>query len=227
MKIECRDMDGLLERDDPQAREALAAHASVCSSCRERLAAWDEISAAAAHLHKEWASPDLWPRIRRELATQAAGEEARRRQSRGFLTLPPGRWRIAAATAFLILLAAIAVTVLVRNFRAPTAERLAVVENRLLTEQALREVEDSEAAYVQSIEKLAGLAGPRLSAAATPLMVSYREKLMLLDEAIAECRATVDQNRYNAHARTELLAMYQQKKHTLQELMKENADELR
>ena len=52
-------------------------------------------------------------------------------------------------------------------------------------------------------------------------MVSYREKLLLLDAAIAECRANIEQNRWNAHLRQELLEIYQQKQRTLQDVVRE------
>ena len=83
------------------------------------------------------------------------------------------------------------------------------------------EVDTAEKAYVASIEKLSKLAGPRLAGAASPLVVNYKEKLDLLDSAIADLKTSIDQNRYNTHLRKELIAMYQEKQRTLQNLMKE------
>ena len=51
--------------------------------------------------------------------------------------------------------------------------------------------------------------------------MAYREKLQLLDSAIAELRGQIEQNRFNTHLRRELLAMYQEKQRTLQDLTKE------
>ena len=87
---------------------------------------------------------------------------------------------------------------------------------------ARRDVESAEAAYIQSIEKLSKLVEPKLEQPASPLMISYREKLMLIDSAIAELRAGIERNRFNAHLRQELLAIYQQKQRTLQEMMRED-----
>jgi hypothetical protein len=56
---------------------------------------------------------------------------------------------------------------------------------------------------------------------ASPLLARYREKLRLLDAAIATCRAQLDRNRFNAHLRRELLSMYQEKRRTLQQLMEQ------
>ena len=81
----------------------------------------------------------------------------------------------------------------------------------LMTEQALSDVESAEAAYLASIEKLSLLARPRLEDPNSPQAAGYREKLMLLDSAIAEIRAEADRNRFNTHLRKELLAMYREK----------------
>ncbi|MDQ5872553.1 MAG: hypothetical protein M3547_10170, partial [Acidobacteriota bacterium] len=91
----------------------------------------------------------------------------------------------------------------------------------LLTDMALDDVERSESDYVRSIENLSKLARPRLDAAeATPLLLSYREKLLLLDNAIAELDGEIRQNRYNTHLRRQLLGMYAEKQRTLRDVMK-------
>jgi len=52
-------------------------------------------------------------------------------------------------------------------------------------------------------------------------MANYREKLLVLDSAIAECRAQLEQNSFNAHLRRELLSIYQMKHATLTEVLQE------
>ena len=94
-------------------------------------------------------------------------------------------------------------------------------KRRLLTEQALQQVESSEADYVASIDKLAAVAQPLLENPRSPLLASYREKLQLLDAAIVECRAAIERNRFNAHLRRELLSIYQEKQRTLSALLEE------
>jgi hypothetical protein len=226
MEIGCGDVDRLLKTDDPAARAALEAHAGACPACRERLTRWRNISAAAAPLHREWDSPQLWPKIRRALEAEAAGSSRHGRVFGGFLMSLSENWRMAAAVAFLFLLSTSSAVFLVRNYAGRnTVDTTA--DARLLTDQALREIEVSEAAYAQSISKLARLVEPSIAAPATPLLASYREKLILIDAAIAECRAAIEQNPYNTHVRTELLAMYREKQQTLQDLMKENVHELR
>ena len=94
-------------------------------------------------------------------------------------------------------------------------------DQRRVAVRALREAEQAEATYLQSIDKLAALAQPKIEHPATPLMSSYREKLLLLDAAIADCRANVERNRANASLRHELGSLYQEKQRTLEEVLRE------
>ena len=91
----------------------------------------------------------------------------------------------------------------------------------LLGDETLKEVETAEANYLSSIEKLSSLAQARMANPDSPVMASYREKLQLLDSAIGDLRAQLEGNRFNTHLRKELLAMYQEKKRTLEEVVKE------
>ena len=93
---------------------------------------------------------------------------------------------------------------------------------RLLSDQALAEVERAEAAYVAAVDALAKAAEPRLAEPVSPLLANYREKLLLLDSAIADCRAEADRNRFNAHLRLELLSIYREKQRTLESLLRED-----
>ncbi len=87
--------------------------------------------------------------------------------------------------------------------------------------QALVDVEHAESAYVQAIDKLAVEAKPQLENPTTAIMANYREKLMVLDSAIDDLRAQTGQNPSNAHLRYQLLAMYQEKQRTLEEILEE------
>ena len=69
-----------------------------------------------------------------------------------------------------------------------------------------------------AIDKLAAEAGPELKAN-TPLMANYREKLLVLDGAIADLRAQAGENPSNAYLRYQLLAMYEEKQQTLQDVL--------
>jgi hypothetical protein len=92
-------------------------------------------------------------------------------------------------------------------------------QSRLLRNSALVEVERTERDYMKAIDTLAAEAKPELDSPATPLMASYKEKLLVLDSAIDELRIEAGQNPSNAHLRYQLLAMYQEKQQTLQEVL--------
>jgi len=205
MTFECGRLEEALDGDEPEAMAAARAHAAACHDCRERLEAWDAVSASAPLLRKEWESPDLGPRLGRAL------EDAGRRQARARL------WRFVPLTALAASLVAAAATWVA--LRRPAAD--AVFGRHLLTESALDDVERAEAQYIASIDRLARLAEPRLAEPSTPLLASYREKLQILDAAIAECRTHIQGNRFNAQLRRELLSIYQEKQRTLEQLMGE------
>lgn len=176
----------------------------------EQLALWRGIVEAAPSLRKSWASHGLSDRIGQAIA---AGPAVPR--------VPPRfRWLPAAAVVALMVLSMIGLQVFREGAgREPLANR-SLGANPLMTEQALSDVEKAEAAYLGSIENLSRLARPRLDDPKSPLAAGYREKLMLLDSAIAEMRAEADRNRFNTHLRKELLGMYREKQRTLQDLMK-------
>ena len=98
-------------------------------------------------------------------------------------------------------------------------DRQGTGQSRLLKNSALAEVERTERDYMKAIDKLATEAKPELDSPSTPLMASYKEKLIVLDSAIDELRMEAGQNPSNAHLRYELLAMYQEKQETLQEVL--------
>jgi hypothetical protein len=128
-------------------------------------------------------------------------------------------WAIAAALA-------IAIAVPLGLWRHSVVTTPAVSSSStpdFLTEQALREVETTEAAYRQSIEKLSKLAAPKLAAASSPAVVNEKERLSLLDSAIAETRANVASNRFNIRLQTALADLYRQKQATLHELLNHDA----
>lgn len=204
MKFECGDMERALAVPDLMP-DALV-HAKTCPACRRELWLWNEISRTAGQLHREWDSPDLWPKIRTALAAEPKSVVRKWWQS----------WYWMAAPA---LAAAVLLVVLLR----PARHAGTPLSRDFLTEQALREVETNEAAYMKSIDKLSVLAGQKLETAESPLAVSYREKLVLLDSAIADVKTTVDRNRYNAQLRAELAGLYRDKQNTLEEILTRDA----
>ena len=196
---------------------ALEAHAAACASCAEELRSWKALSTAAVEMRDYAESPALWPRIQEGLVKQAARREERNRFCNlgslfaGFSV----SWEAAAVAAFVVVLMVAGVWML----RRPIVDYPQA--GGLLRSKALVNVERAETAYVQAIDKLAAEAKPQLDTPATPLMANYREKLMVLDSAIDDLRAQAGQNPSNAHLRNQLLAMYQEKQRTLEDVLEE------
>jgi len=198
MTITCERIDDLLFEGDAESLALAEKHAAQCRSCREKLDDWNDISSTAKSMRATWQNDMLWPRIQRSM-----------RPSFGWM-------RIAAA---------IVVTIGIGSsvwFAAHVrASHDKAFDQAILRTTALDDVERAEKAHVDAIDKLEKLAGPKLDEPQTPILVSYKEKLMLLDDAIAECQTNIDQNRHNAQVRKQLLAMYSEKQRTLQDVLRE------
>ena len=223
----CRGLEEALRTEDPRLLAAMEEHARTCEACRRELSEWNALRAAAPSLRKSWESPRLWTRIEQGLAEEARKPEA---SSAAPSAAAPSasasgnlmRWLPIAAMVALFSIATAGLWVF-RNSggREPLTNGWQTTQRPLLTDRAVDEVDAAEKTYVASIENLSKLAEPRLADAASPLMLNYKEKLQLLDSAIADLKSSIDQNRYNTHLRKELIAMYQEKQRTLQSLMKE------
>jgi hypothetical protein len=168
----------------------------------------DEISAIARGMHATWSSDSLLPRIQRAIAREE------RRQPSWHV------WQMAAAAVILIALASL-------GWYAQRRVREQEFNQAILQRTALDDVERAERGHVAAIDQLEKVAGPKLEQSQSPLMVSYKEKLMLLDDAIAECQAGIRMNRQNAHLRRQLLSIYSEKQRTLQDVLREEAHENR
>lgn len=213
MNANCNDRDRIFADGTLEEWTALEIHAATCVDCAEELRAWKLLSVAAAELRDYSDDPALWQRVRRSLVEQA-DRRAHRWDWRTVFPRLGFTWQAAAAAAFALLLL-ISGAFLMRSPRKEAAR------SPLLKIKALSDVERAEAAYVQAIDKLAIEAKPQLDSAATPLMANYREKLLLLDSAIDDLRAQTGVNPSNAHLRYELLAIYQEKQRTLEEILEE------
>lgn len=226
MTDDCGEFDRLLRAEDGRVGGALQTHAETCRSCREQLRIWEELSVGARQMHRSWDSPDLWRRIHRALAAESRdGQEKRLGIFRQLFPGVTACWRPRAALAALAVFVLAIGSTLLRSPDGQIAAKKARVDEaaaRLLTDNALNEVEHNEAAYIDSIEKLSRLLQSKIDQADSPLLLNYREKLLLIDAAIAECKQNIERNRFNAYLRRELLAMYQDKQRTLQQIIKEN-----
>ncbi len=211
MKFECGDLERALAVSDlmPEARE----HLKTCAICRREYRLWTEISSSARELHEEWESADLWPKIRQAIEAEPKPARPWWKESK--------IWAIAAVLVIAVLLPLRFWRARVQPQTVPAAQsqKTGPADQDFLTDQALREVEKNEAAYRQSIDKLSRLAQPKLAAAASPSVVNAREKLLLLDSAIADTRANAASNRFNVHLQTTLADLYREKQQTLEELL--------
>jgi hypothetical protein len=216
MNVDCKDRDRILEDGGLAEWAALESHAATCVACAEEIRTWKALSAAAAELRDYSESPELWPRIQRSLSEQA-GRITSRKPRWSWQQLWQGAllsWQTALPGAVVVLLIASSAGWIYLHRSTPAPQ-----SSDLLKSQALDQVESAEAAYVKAIDKLAASAKPQLDNPDTPLLANYREKLMVLDSAIDDLRAQTGQNPSNAHLRYELLAMYQEKQQTLEEIL--------
>jgi anti-sigma-K factor RskA len=215
MNITCNDRERIFLDGSPEEWTALEQHAATCAECAEELRAWKSLSVVAEELRDYQESPALWSKI----GTALREEEQRRAARHSFWEkfafwkgISLG-WQTALAGAFVVVLAVSGVYVLThRNGPVPS-------DSKLLRNSALAEVERTERDYMKAIDHLSAEAKPQLDSPATPLMASYKEKLMVLDSAIEELRIQTGRNPSNAHLRYQLLAMYQEKQETLQEVL--------
>lgn len=215
MNITCQDRERILLDGTAEEWAELERHAASCSACAEELRAWKALSLAAEEMRDYREDPALWARI------QSSLKENNRRQSwsLGFWErlafwrgIPVG-WQTALAGALVLALALSGSYVFFQR-NPPNGET-----DKLLKNSALADVERTEREYLKAIDKLAAEAKPQLDSPATPLMASYQEKLLVLDSAIDELRTEAGRNPSNAHLRYQLLAMYQEKQETLQEVL--------
>ena len=222
MNVSCSDRDSVFEDGTPAQWAALEAHAATCPACAEEIRAWKALSVAAAELRDYSPSPALWSRIEASLAANAVPVRAPslRDQISTWLGFSLS-WQLAAVSAFAVLLLVSGGLIYRHQTIAPTQKPVnsTAQQDPLLKSKALGDVEKAETAYVQAIDKLAADAKPQLDKPETPLMANYREKLQVLDSAIDDLRAQAGQNPSNAHLRYQLLAMYQEKERTLQDVL--------
>ncbi len=199
-EFDCAQLEAVLNEGEAEDVAAARAHAAQCESCRREVEAWDQVAAWATGRRQNWASPGLWPRIREGMTARTAR--------------PWAGWQAWLAAAAMLVLTVSAVWLVRRPVRQEQASR------EFLTQQALSEAEASRSAYVHSIERLAELAAPVLKDDKRAAMPVYREKLQLLDQAIAEVRHAAAENPLNAQVQAELASLYDEKLKTLREVLK-------
>jgi hypothetical protein len=212
MNITCQDRERIFLDGSAEEWAALEQHAATCAECAEEVTAWKSLSVAAEQLRDYQENPALWARIAislREQESSKAGLWAKLEFWRGMSL----GWQTALAGALALFLAVSGVYVTTHRRAGDPGS------SKLLGNSALAEVERTEREYRKAIDKLAADAKPQLDSPSSPLLASYREKLVVLDSAIDELEAEAAQNPSNAHLRYQLLAMYQAKQQTLEDVL--------
>jgi hypothetical protein len=215
MTISCHDRERIFLDGTAEEWAALENHSMDCAACAEEVRAWKNLSSAASELHQEWDSSALWPRIEQALAQQSAATKNSGWQrffgsrNLGFL-----QWQTAAAALLLVALTASAIWFMANLRTRPSPDNQA-----LLNDRAVNDVERAGAVYERAIDKLDAQARPQLQNSSAPLMANYREKLLVLDSAIADLKSQASINPANGHLRRELLAMYREKQDTLEQVL--------
>lgn len=203
MKIHCVELDNLLMEGDAFSMEIAERHAQTCAMCAEKLASWNDIAQTARAMQTTWQNDMLWPRIERSI-------RAEKRRMPAWMT-------IAASFAIFAILGVMAWTAYVKV-------KASAFDKQIIRIERIDEAEKAQRAHLAAIEKLEEAAEEKLEDPETPLLVSYKEKLMLIDDAIAQCEAAIEHNRRNAHLRKQLQAMYSEKQRTLQDVLREDTN---
>ena len=189
----------------------------------------EQLSRVARSLHREWDTPDLWARIAVGMGEDETTSPVRLKPDTTVSRwkYPTSAvWRLAAAAAVLVTLGSVTWLAWPRVDRTPAPGDVAATEERLLTDDAVAEIERAEAQYVRAIDELTRLTKPKLESADSPLIVSLRERLMTIDAAIDEYQMEIDRNRFNAHLRQQLLWIYQEKRRTLEQVQESDRNAL-
>jgi len=216
--VTCKDRERIFEDGSTAEWAALEAHAAACPACAEEVRAWKSLSVAAKEMQDYAPNPELWTRIERALVEEDArkAQRAERKRWLSFFPAISAGWQTALAGAFvLILTVSVGWKLLGPGGDVDRPQH----DQSLLKSAALKEVESTERAYEKAIDKLAAEAKPQLEDPATPLMANYHEKLLVLDSAINDLRAQAGLNPSNAQLRHQLLATYQEKQQTLEEVL--------
>jgi hypothetical protein len=115
----------------------------------------EQLSRVARSLHREWDTPDLWPRIAATLEEEERPSQVRLQQDTTRLKSDARRprwqypsspvWRLAAAAAVLLTLGSVTWLAWPRVDTTTPPRDAAASDDRLLTDEAVAEIERAEA----------------------------------------------------------------------------------
>jgi len=181
-------------------------HLESCATCQAEMKQDAWLMSLARSLKQPVKAPFLWARIENTLREEERAREGAR--VKGY------RWRLfpafGAAILFLMVISIGLYFLLSQRAGEP----------RLLAEKALIKVEKKESEYLQAIVELEERVLPKMANLNLELMLLYRDRLETIDGQIESCKEALGQNPANAHIRRYLLAALQDKKETLNEIMR-------
>lgn len=212
--MSCADFELWVVSDDPAERRRAAEHAATCARCAAVIAGFAEVQRLAGDWRQSPPEPSLALEARIEdfLAGRPDGRARRR-----------GRFPLAiAAAAVVMALAGGFLWELQRRTAGPLSS-----SGSILASRALAEAQDAERQHARAIARLEAAAAPLLERAGDPALpakdaarlIAYRDRLRYLDFTIAEVKSYLDENPYQAKARSVLLASYVEKTEILREVV--------
>ena len=198
-------------------RQEIDVHLQSCLICRRALPALHDVVNAANHLPAEIPpSRDLWPRIASRLPEDRPGHRPTALVSDG-----EGQWwsRLAAAAVAAVALS-IPLTVWWvdrHEERPPVANQQPVTtEDEGETNRERAELARTEDGVMLARTDLLTVVEFQRGLVADDTLRVFEQNMVLLDQAIGEIRAALEEDPYNHRLRLQLAARYQQEKKLLQ-----------
>lgn len=216
--MDCWEFQKGLERvmEGEPAAEALA-HAEGCPVCAGLIEDLRLITRTSRLLEDHEPPARLWPAIEHQLAAEGLidGVSWLDRLVAGFgklVSFSPSP----ALSAVYVLLLVLGLTLVVAEFRQPSAPRTA--------EQSAQNLPAVEKAamvngYDKELEQLERVAMQRIAGSNPELHAAFAADLATVNEAIRTCHDTLEQEPDNHSTREQLYAAYQQKAVVLQSLL--------
>ena len=181
-------------------------HLKGCATCQSEMKQDAWLMSLAKSLKQPVKAPFLWGRIENTLR-----EEKRARES---TRVKDYRWRLfpalSYAVIFLMVISIGLYFLLIQKTREP----------RLLAQKALIKVEKKESEYMEAIVELEERVLTKMANLNLELMLLYRDRLETIDDQIESCKEALGKNPANAHIRRYMLAALQDKKETLNEILR-------
>ncbi len=188
-------------------------HVKTCEECSRAAAQDQRLMNEAGQLGAQIDSPMLWGKIENTLREEIQREErfAQTAQFKKWHSRPI--FRMAMAAVLLVAVSA-GIFFVQKETQAPQPSA------RLLTESALEQVRQTEKAYEEAIAQLETTANKKILEMDIELALLYRDKLETIDAQIERCREALAENPGNAHIRRYMMAALQDKRTTLEGLLK-------